>query len=191
MRIVVAIALIFVLSGCAAPEAADVPEELQTQESSAPDSSSAEQGETEEPEEAATADSETEQSPEPTAETSSESTAQPQQTAEASPSPTATATATPSPTATVTETPTPTPTETAVVGFTMAEVRQNSTAASCWVAVDGRVFDLTQWITRHPGGAGAITQLCGTDGTTSFNSRHGGQSSPTATLESYDIGPLR
>jgi cytochrome b involved in lipid metabolism len=191
MRIVVAIALIFALSGCAAPEAADAPVELQTQESSAPDSSSAEQGETEEPEQVATADPETEQSPEPTVETSPESTAQPQQTAEASPSPTATATATPSPTATVTATPTPTPTETAVAGFTMAEVRQNNTASSCWVAVNGRVFDLTPWIPKHPGREGPILALCGTDGTTSFNSRHGGQSSPTATLESYDIGPLR
>lgn len=189
MRIVIAMALIFALSGCAAPEAANAPVELQTQESAAADSGSTAQAE--ESEETETAEPEATESEEPTVEPTAESTAQtssqPQQSAEASPSPTATATPTP----TTTPTPTPTQTETAAAGFTMAEVRQNNTAASCWVAVDGRVFDLTQWITRHPGGAGAITQLCGTDGTTSFNSRHGGQSSPTATLESYDIGPLR
>ena len=195
MKILIGAAvLLLVLSGCAAQET-PAPVALQTQDTETTEPSPAQTEETEEPEESEATEPEEEQSEEPTT--------QAQQTAEASPSPTATATATatstatvtptpsPTPTPTATPTPSPTPTETVVAGYTMADVRMNNTASSCWVAIDGRVFNLTQWIARHPGGAGAITQLCGTDGTATFTARHGGQSSPTATLESYDIGPLR
>jgi cytochrome b involved in lipid metabolism len=175
MKILIGSAVILLLlSGCAAQET-PAPVALQTQDTETTEPSPAQTEETEEPEESEATEPEEEQSEEPTT--------QAQQTAEASPSPTATATATP--------TPSPTPTETVVAGYTMADVRMNNTASSCWVAIDGRVFNLTQWIARHPGGAGAITQLCGTDGTATFTARHGGQSSPTATLESYDIGSLR
>jgi cytoskeletal protein RodZ len=190
--------LLLLLSGCAAQET-PAPVALQTQESPGTEQSPADSTEMEEPAELEPTEPEEEQitESEASAEPTSEATTQAQQTAEASPSPTATATATatatptPSPTPTATPTPSPTPTETVVAGYTMADVRMNSTASSCWVAIDGRVFNLTQWIARHPGGAGAITQLCGTDGTATFTARHGGQSSPNATLESYDIGPLR
>ena len=197
MKILIGAAvLLLVLSGCAAQET-PAPVALQTQDTETTEPSPAQTEETEEPEESEATEPADEQSEEPTSEATAEETTQAQQTAEASPSPTATATATatatptPSPTPTATPTPSPTPTETVVAGFTMADVRMNNTASSCWVAIDGRVFNLTQWIARHPGGAGAITQLCGTDGTATFTARHGGQSSPTATLESYDIGPLR
>ena len=181
-----AVALLLVLSGCAAQET-PAPVALQTQSEQTVEPSPAQPDEMEEPEELEPTEPEAEQSPEPAAQTTSQATAQAQETTAASPSPTATVTATPS----ATPSPTPTPSETVVEGFTMADVRMNNTSSSCWVAIDGRVFDLTQWISRHPGGAGAITQLCGTDGTATFTARHGGQPSPSATLDSYDIGPLR
>ncbi len=99
------------------------------------------------------------------------------------PSPTPTVTPTPS----VTPTPTPTPTK---VGYTMDQVRANNTSASCWTLIDGFVYDLTRWISSHPGGAGAIRGLCGVDGTASFKAQHGNQSSPAQRLNSYLLGPL-
>ena len=102
---------------------------------------------------------------------------------------TPTPTATPSPTATATPTPTPTPTAT-VAGYTMAQVRANNTARSCWSAIDGFVYDLTRWINSHPGGSGAILFLCGTDGTNAFKAQHENQSRPAIRLDSYRIGPL-
>ena len=185
-----AVALLLVLSGCAAQET-PAPVALQTQSEQTADPSPAQPDEMEEPEELEPTEPEAEQSPEPAAQTTSQATAQAQETTAASPAPTATTTATPTPTSTPSPTPTPTPTETVVAGYTMADVRMNNTSASCWVAIDGRVYDLTQWISRHPGGAGAISQLCGTDGTATFTARHGGQPSPSATLDSYDIGPLK
>jgi hypothetical protein len=100
-----------------------------------------------------------------------------------------TATPTPTPTATATPTPTPTPTAT-IAGYTMAQVRANNTARSCWSAIDGFVYDLTRWINSHPGGSGAILFLCGTDGTNAFKAQHENQSRPAIRLDSYRIGPL-
>ena len=101
--------------------------------------------------------------------------------------PTPTASATPAPVVTPTPTPTPTPT---VAGYTMAQVRANNTARSCWTAIDGFVYDLTRWISSHPGGSGAILFLCGTDGTNAFKAQHENHSRPAIRLDGYKLGPL-
>jgi hypothetical protein len=101
--------------------------------------------------------------------------------------PTPTVTATPTPTVSATPTPTPTP---VVTGYTMAQVRANNTAKSCWTAIDGYVYNLTNWISAHPGGSGAILFLCGTDGTNAFKAQHENQTKPAIRLDGYRIGPL-
>ena len=103
----------------------------------------------------------------------------------ATPTPVVTPTPTPTPTPVVTPTPTPT-----VAGYTMAQVRANNTARSCWSAIDGFVYDLTRWISSHPGGSGAILFLCGTDGTNAFKGQHENQSRPAIRLDGYKLGPL-
>jgi hypothetical protein len=108
-------------------------------------------------------------------------------TVTATPTPTPTATATPTPTVSATPTPTPTP---VVTGYTMAQVRANNTAKSCWTAIDGYVYNLTNWISAHPGGSGAILFLCGTDGTNAFKAQHENQTKPAIRLDGYRIGPL-
>jgi hypothetical protein len=87
-------------------------------------------------------------------------------------------------------TPTPEPAKSAEALYTMAKVRENNSASSCWSAINGNVYNLTQWISSHPGGASVIRGLCGTDGTSSFNARHRGQGNPTSTLAGYLLGPL-
>jgi cell division septation protein DedD len=112
-------------------------------------------------------------------------------TASATPTPVATPTPTPTPTRVVTPSPTPTPTPTATTaGYTMAQVRANNTARSCWTAIDGVVYDLTRWISNHPGGSSAILFLCGTDGTNAFSAQHQNQSRPSIRLDTYRLGPL-
>ena len=101
--------------------------------------------------------------------------------------PTVSATPTPTPKPTATPTPTPTPT---VAGFTMTQVRANNTARSCWTVIDGVVYDLTKWISNHPGGSGAILFLCGTDGTNAFSAQHQNQARPAIRLDTYRLGPL-
>jgi hypothetical protein len=75
-------------------------------------------------------------------------------------------------------------------GYTMANVQANNSETSCWSVISGNVYNLTQWINSHPGGASRIRALCGTDGTSSFNAQHAGRSTPISTLAKYLLGPL-
>jgi cytochrome b involved in lipid metabolism len=93
---------------------------------------------------------------------------------------------TPSP---VTPTPvTPTP---VTAGYTKEEVAQHATESSCWSIVNGYVYDLTSYVSKHPGGSRNILKICGKDGTSAFEGQHGGESRPERTLEGYKIGPLK
>ena len=74
--------------------------------------------------------------------------------------------------------------------YTRAQVRQHSSPTDCWTDINRRVYDLTDWIGRHPGGASRIIALCGRDGTAAFTGQHGGSSRPAAILASYQIGRL-
>jgi hypothetical protein len=110
----------------------------------------------------------------------------------AAPAPTPAA---PAPTpATPAATPTPSPTPTAEVttqaGYTMDKVRENNSASSCWSIISGNVYDLTKWISSHPGGRSAITGICGRDGTSTFNGKHRGDGGPASILSGYLLGPL-
>ena len=84
----------------------------------------------------------------------------------------------------------PTPEVTTQSAYTMAKVKENNSAASCWSVISGNVYNLTQWINSHPGGPSAIRGLCGVDGSSSFNGMHGRQSNPNETLAGYLLGPL-
>lgn len=78
----------------------------------------------------------------------------------------------------------------AAATFTMAQVRQHNSAASCYAVVGGSVYDLTTWINQHPGGPDKILALCGTDGTAAFEAQHSGQRRPENELASRKIGTL-
>lgn len=90
---------------------------------------------------------------------------------------------------TVAPTPTPTPSATPA-GYTMDQVKANNSATKCWSVINLKVYDLTTWISSHPGGAGAITSLCGTDGTSAFRGQHGGSGQPNSRLAGFLLGPL-
>lgn len=75
-------------------------------------------------------------------------------------------------------------------GIGIAEVAQNDDSASCWVAIEGTVYNLTAWIPRHPGGPDRILAICGTDATDEFTTQHQGQALPTEQLSQFAIGAL-
>jgi cytochrome b involved in lipid metabolism len=77
---------------------------------------------------------------------------------------------------------------TGVEGITLSEVAKHSTKEDCWTAIDNTVYDLTPYIQKHPGGAGALANLCGIDGTAAFKSQHGSQQRPLSELASLAIG---
>lgn len=52
------------------------------------------------------------------------------------------------------------------------EVAQNNNADSLWCIIDSNVYDLTDFVDAHPGGATVLEQVAGTDATTDFFNLH-------------------
>ncbi len=83
-----------------------------------------------------------------------------------------------------------TPNTTTPTTFSMATIATHNSQSSCWTTINGNVYDVTKWISQHPGGAGAILSLCGKDGSAAFTGQHGGQSRPASELAGFKIGTL-
>jgi Cytochrome b5-like Heme/Steroid binding domain len=85
--------------------------------------------------------------------------------------------------------PVPTP-QPAAVGISASEVAQHASRESCWSIINSAVYDLTSFISKHPGGASKILAICGKDGTASFMDQHGGERKPESILVGLKVGDL-
>ncbi|KAJ5966599.1 hypothetical protein N7481_013313 [Penicillium waksmanii] len=56
--------------------------------------------------------------------------------------------------------------------FDAAEVAKHNTRESCWVILYGKVYDVTDFLSSHPGGAKIILKLSGTDATEEYDPIH-------------------
>lgn len=74
--------------------------------------------------------------------------------------------------------------------YSMADVATHNTKDDCWAVIDGGVYNLTSWITRHPGGPDKIIPLCGTDATSAFRNQHDSQEKPNQQLAEFKVGEL-
>jgi cytochrome b involved in lipid metabolism len=74
--------------------------------------------------------------------------------------------------------------------YTLADVAIHNTQADCWTLVFDKVYNITTYIRNHPGGASSISKICGKDGTSIFDNKHGGSSSQALILSTYKIGVL-
>jgi len=75
--------------------------------------------------------------------------------------------------------------------YTAAEVAEHDSADDLWVVLDGKVYDITSWLPRHPGGAGVLLSNPGLEFEEKFLRKHG--SNPErqyAILETLYIGDL-
>lgn len=75
-------------------------------------------------------------------------------------------------------------------GIAMVQVAAHSGSAGCWTVIRGNVYDLTGWISKHPGGQQAILKICGKDGTDTFVGKHGGSQKQEDILATFKIGVL-
>lgn len=75
----------------------------------------------------------------------------------------------------------------AKTGFTAAEVATHNSASDCWLILDGKVYEVTDFIPSHPGGK-AILKGCGKDATQMFS---GHPESAKAMKEKFYIGDLK
>lgn len=83
------------------------------------------------------------------------------------------------------------PTVSTSLEYTLAQVAVHAGLSSCWAAVNGGVYDLTTWISKHPGGEVAVLSICGKDGSAVFNAQHGGQVKQEQILATFKIGTLK
>jgi cytochrome b involved in lipid metabolism len=98
-----------------------------------------------------------------------------------------------------TETPENTPEEGDAVmnpSYTLADVAKHSTKEDCWLAINGEVYDTTEFIagSKHPGGD-AILDGCGSNATELFETRPMGSGTAHSErarelLKNYKIGTL-
>ncbi|HEY7491809.1 MAG TPA: cytochrome b5-like heme/steroid binding domain-containing protein [Candidatus Tectomicrobia bacterium] len=52
--------------------------------------------------------------------------------------------------------------------YTWDEVRQHTSSGDLWLVIDRKVYDVSQWMDVHPGGAAVLLQEAGTDATDAF-----------------------
>ena len=72
-----------------------------------------------------------------------------------------------------------------------ATVAQHASTSDCWSIVGKNVYDLTSYVSQHPGGSGAIAGICGANGTAAFKSQHMGSSKIASILAAYKIGKVK
>merc|ERR1711985_46153 len=65
-------------------------------------------------------------------------------------------------------------------GYTMEEVAKHTTKGDCWVVLSGKVLNVTNFLSQHPGGELAILTFAGKDATAEFDMIH-----PPDVVEKY------
>jgi len=52
------------------------------------------------------------------------------------------------------------------------ELAEHNSGTDCWVALHGKVYDMTEFAPDHPAGSDSVTKLSGSDGTETFSKVH-------------------
>lgn len=77
--------------------------------------------------------------------------------------------------------------------YTLDELAQHADEDSCWIAVEGIVYDITEYIPLHPAPPDILLAWCGDEATEGMRTKgYGRDHSPAAwaMLEDYRIGTL-
>ncbi|KAI8917973.1 putative acyl-CoA dehydrogenase [Entophlyctis helioformis] len=76
----------------------------------------------------------------------------------------------------------PTAAKGALKTLSLAELARHNTDRDCWIAVRGRVYDVTRFLDVHPGGKRILLTVAGQDATKAFELHH----QATTVLAKYD-----
>jgi len=56
--------------------------------------------------------------------------------------------------------------------FSWQDVAKHNTEQDCWMIIEGKVYNITEWLERHPGGKQILLVSAGRDCTDGFISYH-------------------
>ncbi|RHZ67154.1 cytochrome b5-like heme/steroid binding domain-containing protein [Aspergillus thermomutatus] len=73
--------------------------------------------------------------------------------------------------------------------YTWAEVKRHNTPQDLWIAIDGKVYNVSEYQQDHPGGEEILRNFAGQDATTAFTDA-GHSRDAYEKLESLLIGSL-
>lgn len=49
--------------------------------------------------------------------------------------------------------------------YTLEEIAEHASQDDCWMAIEGKVYDFTDYLSRHPAGPGTMLSWCGREAT--------------------------
>jgi cytochrome b involved in lipid metabolism len=80
------------------------------------------------------------------------------------------------------------------MSYNMEEISEHASAEDCWLLIEGKVYDVTEFVNGHPGGK-AILEGCGMDATELYKTRPMGSGTEhseeaRSLLDEYLIGEL-
>lgn len=56
-----------------------------------------------------------------------------------------------------------------ITSINREQLSRHCTLCDCWVSIFGQVYDVSDFISKHPGGADVFSRRCGTDITSEFS----------------------
>ena len=58
---------------------------------------------------------------------------------------------------------------------TLAEIARHADARSCWMAIDGVVYDFTAYLPAHPAAPSVMARYCGREASDAFRTKDAGR----------------
>jgi len=53
----------------------------------------------------------------------------------------------------------------------LKEIAKHNKQSDCWLLISGKVYDITSYFGKHPGGSGAMLATCGQDATNAYKTK--------------------
>lgn len=77
--------------------------------------------------------------------------------------------------------------------LSLTEIAKHNKSSDCWLLINNKVYNVSSYISAHPGGAGTIISSCGKESTQLYNTKGGNNphsSNANNMLAAYYVGNL-